>query len=129
MHKQQPSFGDMTRITANSVVNFNRRFGIRAGVDLHKNFALLAEEVGEVARALNKNDASAAADELADVLFVTLDALYRLREPGMEAMNRVVEKNDAKTKLTHEYDPVSRKISKRPPKGHIPPGGMYGMDW
>jgi len=107
--EMQPYLAAMNRM-AESVYRFHERFEIpsvdTADVDgtleaLRQRLALLAEETGEHARALNRADIPDACKEAADIAYIALGTLLRLGSAGTEAANIVSDKNNLKTPSTH----------------------------
>lgn len=95
---------------AESVYQFHERFEIPSldisDTDatleaLRQRLALLAEETGEHARALNRADIPDACKEAADVAYIALGTLLRLGVAGWQAANQVSGKNNLKTPETH----------------------------
>ena len=120
-------FTDKINRMGESVEDFNRRFQVQRQGDVEKMLVRLMEEVGEVANAVNQADMDDAAAELADVLFVTMDALYCLGDNGEEAIFGVTQKNNAKTLETHYVHPLSRRITRRiVPVPPAEPTGAHG---
>ena len=104
---------------AESVYSFHQRFDI-AAIDtaegdaaiesLRQRLALLAEETGEHARALNSADVAGAVDEAVDVAYVALGTVLCLGEAGRSASLAVARKNDAKTPSTHRRRSSTGKV-------------------
>ena len=106
---------------AESVYSFHERFGI-AEIDtadadaameaLRRRLALLSEETGEHARALNRADVDNAVEEAVDVAYVALGTLLCLGEAGRSGCLAVASKNDAKNASTHRrYRGTGKVIS------------------
>ena len=104
---------------ARSVYEFHQRFDIPAvepdkpveTLDaLRQRLALLAEESGEYARALNRGDIDDAVKEAVDVAYIALGTILRLGEPGRAACIEVARKNDAKTPSSHSKRSLTGKV-------------------
>ena len=77
---------------------------------LRQRLALLAEETGEHARALNRADIDDAAKEAVDVLYIAMGTIHKLGTPGVDACYQVADKNDAKVPSTHSTRSATGKV-------------------
>ena len=92
-------FGVSIRTLAESVYDFHVRFGVtdvETDDDLRKRLAILVEEVGEHARALNRQNSEQAIKEAVDIAYVALGTLLCYAQAGADACYEVAAKNDAK---------------------------------
>ena len=94
-------FVEATENLARSVVAFHGRFGAEP-VPLSARLTLLMEEVGEHARAINRNE-SGALEEMADVVYIALGTLELAGEEGTAALQQVALKNNRKTPDLYEF--------------------------
>ena len=112
----QTRFESQSLALAKSIEGFHRRFGITPPHEddlmpcLRDRVGLLVEELGEHVAALNRGDRDKAIVELVDVVYVALGSLYMLNLDGEDAVDAVVNKNDAKTFDTHQFHPESGKL-------------------
>ena len=95
-----------------SIHDFHERFDCEFG-DPFSRHLLLDEEMGEVAKDINRGNDDAALEELADVVFVALGTLELARHEGIMALLNVAIKNDAKTNETHARNARTGKIERR----------------
>ena len=104
---------------AESVDAFHERFSInRINTDdtevtlelLRQRLALLAEETGEHARALNRADILDATKEAVDILYIAVGTIHRLGTSGVEACYTVATKNDSKVPSSHSTHSVTGKV-------------------
>ncbi len=110
MTGDRESFIEGITAISESVYSFHDRFGIGC-VDasnpdavfgaLRGRLALLAEETGEHARAVNRGEMENAVLEAVDIAYVALGTVLRLGPAGVRACHEVARKNDAKTLTTH----------------------------
>lgn len=83
--------------------------------------SLIAEEVEELAEAVELDDRVEMLDALIDILVVTIGAVHSMGANGAAAWDEVMKTNFAKV------DPVTGKVRKRPdgkvlkPAGWVPP--------
>jgi NTP pyrophosphatase (non-canonical NTP hydrolase) len=108
---------------AAEVHDFHARWGDGAGAPgpaaqvILERIALLKEEVRELIAEVDRPDDAVVpadvAEEASDVLFVAIGNLYRLGGVGIEAMERVLGKNAAKTEQTHYVNLQTKKITRR----------------
>jgi NTP pyrophosphatase (non-canonical NTP hydrolase) len=115
-------FIDAVSALAGEVYDFHARWGDGAGLPgpaaqvIRERMLLLEEEVRELAAEVGRPDESVVpadvAEEASDVLFVAIGSLYRLGSEGVEAMDRVLRKNAAKTEETHYVNNLTRKITR-----------------
>lgn len=83
--------------------------------------SLIAEEVEELAEAVELDDRVEMLDALIDILVVTIGAVHSMGANGAAAWDEVMKTNFAKV------DPVTGKVHKRPdgkvlkPAGWVPP--------
>lgn len=107
---------------AGEVYDFHERWGEGAGLPgpaaevIRERIALLEEEVRELNAEVERPDDAVVpadvAEEASDVLFVAIGSLYRLGSEGVEAMDRVLRKNAAKTEQTHYVNRETKKITR-----------------
>lgn len=112
----------MSRL-AGSVYDFHQRLGVRhvnssssdeeALALLRSRLSILAEELGEHARELNRGNLERARLELADLAFVALGSVLALDAPGTDACLEVACKNDVKTAEDYVILGASGKIVRR----------------
>lgn len=102
---------------AGSVWDFHERFGVEniqrestAGKEeleviqrALRNLPMVTEEVGELARAINKKEAEQIASESADIVYAGLSNCLSLGDYGQWGMNFVNTKNNAKSPKDHAY--------------------------
>ena len=102
---------------AESVQHFHERFGQggEASVDeLLDRIPIQDEEVRELAQALRGEGPVRTASEAVDVLFVAIGTILRLDpELALAAIDEVIVKNDAKTRVTHHIN-AAGKVVRRP---------------
>jgi len=92
----------------------HRRFGvpdISSVADLDARIRMQAEELGELAKATSGGDWDSISEEAVDVLVIAIGTVLSLGSSGAPWIQRVVEKNDAKTDQTHEF--VGGKIRRK----------------
>ena len=93
----------------------HKRFGvpdISSVADLDARIRMQAEELGELAKATSGGDWDSISEEAVDVLVIAIGTVLSLRRWRVgEWIQRVVEKNDAKTDQTHEF--VGGKIRRK----------------
>ena len=117
------TYTDNMNTLVDSVYDFHKRFGLEPWdipytddeylSKLRERLALLMEELGEVAKDLNRGNVMDGVAEVADVAFVALGILYSTGSLGGGAAKAVALKNDAKTHTTHYFDRQTGKIIKR----------------
>ena len=104
---------------AESVDAFHDRFSInKIDTDntevtlelLRQRLALLAEETGEHARALNRADIPDATKEAVDILYIAVGTIHRLGTTGASACHEVATKNDSKVPSSHSAHSVTGKV-------------------
>ncbi len=119
MNTEMQQFLDAVNKMGESVYRFHERFEIPAVNTedteatleaLHQRLALLAEETGEHARAMNRADIPDACKEAADVAYIALGTLLRLGAAGTDAANQVSDKNNLKTPTTHGKRSATGKV-------------------
>lgn len=118
-------FIDAVTRLGQSVYSFHDRFDIPT-VDISKEddtleilrrrLALLAEEVGEHSRELNRANLEAATSEAIDIAYIALGTILTLGYSGQEACHIVASKNDAKTLSTHGRRRSTGKIIPQHPE-------------
>lgn len=77
---------------------------------LRQRLALLAEETGEHARALNRADIADATKEAVDILYIAVGTIHRLGTSGVKACHEVATKNDSKVPSSHSAHSVTGKV-------------------
>lgn len=125
MNDQNPTrkqFVSAVAALAGEVYDFHERWGEGAGLPgpaaevIRERIALLEEEVRELNAEVERPDDAVVpadiAEEASDVLFVAIGSLYRLGSGGVEAMDRVLRKNAAKTEQTHYVNRETKKITR-----------------
>ena len=119
MNIERASFVEGIRAIAESVYSFHDRFDIprvdtadtEATLEaLRQRLAIIAEEIGEYASALNQGDVEDAASEAADVGYVALGTILRLGDLGRLACIEIARKNDAKVPSTHSERSSTGKV-------------------
>ena len=111
---------------AREVWDFHNRWGFGSGhfedadpasiIDRRK--AILAEEVRELAEAVDENDTSGVVNEAADVLFVAIGHVEALGVDGLEGVRYVTTKNANKTEETHAIRRDTGKLLPKEGKPH-----------
>lgn len=114
------NFSELVKHMVEEVEDFHMRFGIGADKGFLGNpelkkliqarLNIMVEEVGEVAKDINRDLSGAAIDELADTLFVAIGTMELLSGDGLIAMESVIDKNRKKTVHTHRLDPDTQKV-------------------
>ena len=107
-------FTGSVKMIAEVAEDFHERFDVPSygiyGFRLQDRVCLLAEELGELAKAVNTVDTAHIAEEAADCLFVAVTLMESLREAGISAMRKVAEKNHQKTRISHAYNISTGKV-------------------
>ncbi len=111
---------------AREVWDFHNRWGFGSGhfVDqnpadiIDRRKAILAEEVRELAEAVDENDTSAICNEAADVLFVAIGHIEALGTQGLDGVRYVTHKNARKTEQTHAIRQDTGKLLPKEGKPH-----------
>ena len=81
---------------------------------LQGHLGLLIEEIGEVSKAINHGDVESAVQELLDVLYITVGALYMMGDARVgKALPGIIEKNDSKTPETHVMHSFTGKLVRK----------------
>lgn len=104
-----------------SVYDFHDRFDIPA-IDLEdteealealrQRLALLIEESGEHAWAVNRGHLDDSIKEAIDITYIALGTVLRLADAGRSACLEVAAKNNAKTAETHgKWSPTGKVVS------------------
>ena len=111
---------------AREVWDFHNRWGFGSGhfedtnpaniIDRRK--AILAEEVRELAEAVDENDTTAVCNEAADVLFVAIGHIEALGAQGIDGVRYVTTKNANKTEQTHAIRQDTGKLLPKEGKPH-----------
>ena len=111
---------------AREVWDFHNRWGFGSGhfedtspaniIDRRK--AILAEEVRELAEAVDENDTNAICNEAADVLFVAIGHIEALGTLGLNGVRYVTTKNANKTEATHAIRQDTGKLLPKEGKPH-----------
>ena len=111
---------------AREVWDFHNRWGFGSGhfedtspaniIDRRK--AILAEEVRELAEAVNEDDTTAICNEAADVLFVAIGHIEALGAQGIDGVRYVTTKNANKTEQTHAIRQDTGKLLPKEGKPH-----------
>ena len=111
---------------AREVWDFHNRWGFGSGhfedtspaniIDRRK--AILAEEVRELAQAVDENDTTAICNEAADVLFVAIGHIEALGTLGLNGVRYVTTKNANKTEQTHAIRQDTGKLLPKEGKPH-----------
>ncbi len=94
---------------AREVWDFHNRWGFGSGhfedtspaEVISRRKAILAEEVRELAEAVDENDTEGIVNEAADVLFVAIGHIEALGTQGLDGVRYVTNKNARKTEQTH----------------------------
>ena len=102
-------FVDSVSRMAHEVWDFHNRWGFGSGMFaetkpssvISGRKAILDEEVRELAEAVTAGQDQEVADESADVLFVAMGHIEAMGRNGLDAVDRVTEKNGSKTEDTH----------------------------
>ena len=119
-------FVDSVSRMAIEVWDFHNRWGFGSGMFAGTNpssviearRAILDEEVRELADAVSANDDHEVADESADVLFVAIGHIEAMGQNGLDAVDRVTEKNSRKTPSTHAIRQDTGKLLPKAGKAH-----------
>ena len=111
---------------AREVWDFHNRWGFGSGhfedtspaniIDRRK--AILAEEVRELAEAVDENDTTAICNEAADVLFVAIGHIEAIGTQGIDGVRYVTTKNANKTEQTHAIRQDTGKLLPKEGKPH-----------
>ncbi len=111
---------------AREVWDFHNRWGFGSGhfentspADIiSRRKAILAEEVRELADAVDENDTDGIVNEAADVLFVAIGHVEALGTQGLDGVRYVTNKNARKTEQTHAIRQDSGKLLPKEGKPH-----------
>ncbi len=111
---------------AREVWDFHNRWGFGSGHFEDANPAniidrrnpILAEEVRELAEAVDDDDTTAVCNEAADVLFVAIGHIEALGTQGLDGVRYVTTKNANKTAQTHAIRQDTGKLLPKEGKPH-----------
>ena len=111
---------------AREVWDFHNRWGFGSGhfentspADIiSRRKAILAEEVRELAEAVDENDTDGIVNEAADVLFVAIGHIEALGTQGLDGVRYVTNKNARKTEQTHAIRQDTGKLLPKEGKPH-----------
>ncbi|MCY4474432.1 MAG: hypothetical protein OXC83_03230 [Chloroflexi bacterium] len=111
---------------AREVWDFHNRWGFGSGhfedtspaEIISRRKAILAEEVRELAEAVDENDTDGIVNEAADVLFVAIGHIEALGTQGLDGVRYVTNKNARKTEQTHAIRQDTGKLLPKEGKPH-----------
>ena len=111
---------------AREVWDFHNRWGFGSGhfkdanpaSIVKRRKAILAEEVRELAEAVDENDTIGVLNEAADVLFVAIGHVEALGADGLDGVRYVTAKNARKTGKTHAIRQDTGKLLPKEGKPH-----------
>lgn len=111
---------------AREVWDFHNRWGFGSGhfedtspaEIINRRKAILAEEVRELAEAVEENVTDDIVNEAADVLFVAIGHIEALGTQGLDGVRYVTNKNARKTEQTHAIRQDTGKLLPKEGKPH-----------
>ncbi len=111
---------------AREVWDFHNRWGFGSGhfedvnpaSIINRRKAILAEEVRELAEAVDDDDTTGVLNEAADVLFVAIGHVEALGADGLDGVRYVTAKNARKTEETHAIRQDTGKLLPKEGKPH-----------
>ena len=111
-------YASVTNAFTESIQRFHERFGIpetKEGdwSETCDRYNMMASEFLEANAEIHLESWSRYAHEIADVAYVALGILYLMGETGLNAIQEVTTKNNAKNWTTHEMRPSDGKLVRR----------------